>query len=970
MLWHDVKRSLVRLAATGVQVLTVLLSTVSVFAAQSVALQPGVTGNYTIPSAAPFTTVGSFRLEFRVHGWSQASAWTRLMSVPYFDVRFAAGTDDLNVHDWLDTFDYGHSNAISVKITGRSDFFVRFQRDTAAKKMILEVWNADGGDYVVRTQDIDAIVLGPITGAQGIGGAQTNARLAYFRWYSGTAPTGGAPMSSSPGDLGNWEFEGNGLDSSPHHLNIQFSGSQPVYEASPVILPVANAGADRTVRAGYPASLEATGSFAESVLVYLWQQLAGPTSAQWSDRTSPTPTVSGLIAGNYTFQVTITDIAGHSDADTVEVGAVATLDNGFVITGNPAADVVFGPMLIMGSSPWPWFDDRQRVFGDAFGNWLLTDGAFHDQWNDAQAGTISVTNGSATVTGLGTSFQTTFCGGGTTPDGSQIVIWYPRPTTGHGRRDYGVAACNSQTQLTLDRVYDTSAGASGDLQHARWTTYDQWAGGANNVDYYDVVMAYYSLYYRTGLEKYRYYARELARRWWSMPDNDEGYNNLGNHGFHGPPPRRWALTGIMFWATETGNTAAWVGIERVLDNYVIDIENQGEYIYDIREAGYRIAFLAVAALLDPNSAKKAEYAGVLEDTIATAWKPLQRANGQWDYHVGGYIPLNGYPGTVTVTNGSATVTGSNTTWQSSWLTNQAVLFYAAGDYGSPDPVAYTATWVSATEITLDRPYEGSSGSGKGWNFNNLVGIGTQPFMMGVIGSAWNWAYKALSAAGSQHSGEARQFVLDSATWIKDFGYSPTAKGLYYGRDFPNCEPIADSTPNCGAGDVQSARFLNSEVINTFSQAYLLNGEPAFKSAADSMFGAMWGKLGGPDSDDNWLRNYDDGGWALYTKKSKDFGFAFGFGLGAGWPAARLGVQPPGESVTVTVSFNLITVPGSSEVLVILRRPDGVLVRHSCSASPCSITIDRTQGDHLMRLEYLSPTGGVLASGEWSRMAVK
>jgi hypothetical protein len=61
--------------------------------------------------------------------------------------------------------------------------------------------------------------------------------------------------------------------------------------------------------------------------------------------------------------------------------------------------------------------------------------------------------------------------------------------------------------------------------------------------------------------------------------------------------------------------------------------------------------------------------------------------------------------TVTATVGSAAVTGAGTTWSGA-ISGQA--FYVPGD-----TVTYIATYVSATSLTLDRPYEGKSGNPAG-----------------------------------------------------------------------------------------------------------------------------------------------------------------------------------------------------------------------------------------------------------------
>ena len=62
------------------------------------------------------------------------------------------------------------------------------------------------------------------------------------------------------------------------------------------------------------------------------------------------------------------------------------------------------------------------------------------------------------------------------------------------------------------------------------------------------------------------------------------------------------------------------------------------------------------------------------------------------------------PETVTFTVGSATVTGVNTGWTSAQIAATPKL------YRPGDTVTYAATWVSATSLSLDRPYEGPTGT--------------------------------------------------------------------------------------------------------------------------------------------------------------------------------------------------------------------------------------------------------------------
>ncbi len=941
----------------------VLLSAASLFAAQSVVLSPGVTGSYTVPSRAPFTTLGSFRIEFRVHGWSQASETSRLMSVPFFDIRFVAGSDTIGVTDWVDSFTSGQGSLIRLGISGRSDFFVRFQRDTVARRLIMEIWDADGSNYGISTLNMDGVGPGAIVGTESFGGPQTNARLAFSRWYSGTVPTGGRPVSTGLGDLGNWEFEGNGGDTSGNDLEINFGGSI-AYAATPQYPPACDAGLPQAFRAGFPARLDGSRSFAftgDGLLTYVWQQVRepNPPAIFWSGQSTAQPTVSGLVFGTYKFQLTVTDSSGASSQCSVAHGAVATDDNGVVRVADPRIAKLLGPLMRWGASPWPWFDDRHKAFADFFGG--LQSSEYLDYWNTAQVGTVSIAHDGTAVIGSGTNLQTLFCDGGSTTNGKFIVVWYV-VGAGTGRHSYSVASCTDETHITLgggtwgtfEETAQTGVQFSTETEAQRGT----WIGGSTNVNYYDNVMAFYSLYYRTGLTVYRDYARTLADRWWTHPNMDEG-RTVGQS--RTVVPRLTGFTGLVARALD-GRPEMWDGLLAIAANDVSGQSGTGE-IYDIRESGYSLSHLALVALLHPDSGTRATYVGHLETALTDLWGTNQQANGQWRNYSWGIGPPNGYPGTATVTHGSATVVGVDTTWGATFCTGNA--FWIAYTLGASvpdgDPVAYTCARVSNTEITLDRPYEGTSASGRGWEFNNLVGWGTQPFMMGIVGTAMNWSYEALHAGGSKLAPTVKNYVLDGAAWLTNYGYSPTTRGLYYGRDFANCEPISPSTPNCGSENNAAGRFLNGEAMNVFSAAYLLSGNAAYKTQGDQMFSAMWahseGEIGYDGIDLGAELDY-----ALSVKKAKDFGFVWGIGLGSAWPAARLGSSQYVPDRTVTIAFDLASVPRTAEVRLTLTKPDGTTAQVTCSTAPCAVHADPTKGDCLVELRYLSAEGAVLATG--------
>jgi len=84
--------------------------------------------------------------------------------------------------------------------------------------------------------------------------------------------------------------------------------------------PIANAGPDKTVT--LPTStttITGSGSDADGTIAsYSWAKLSGP-AATLTNPSLPTVTVSGLVAGTYVFQLTVTDDDGATDTDEVSI---------------------------------------------------------------------------------------------------------------------------------------------------------------------------------------------------------------------------------------------------------------------------------------------------------------------------------------------------------------------------------------------------------------------------------------------------------------------------------------------------------------------------------------------------------------------------------------------------------------------------------------------------------------------------
>ena len=264
--------------------------------------------------------------------------------------------------------------------------------------------------------------------------------------------------------------------------------------------------------------------------------LSMPSVLQFSSQTDINPTVQGTIAGTYTMQLTddrfkrpAHDMFGRSTA------VVATDANGSVIISNPVHAQILGPMIASYASPWAAEPAQHIAYGQLMIQKLAGTSPlpfqFVDYWNQAQAGTVMVANGSQAVIGTGTTFTTTFCQGPGNPNvpkggGTSIVIWYPILSAygnfpvRQGRREDGwgtVTSCIDDTHLTahftsngtFNWVTDTYIGAGSGLSYAY---VEQGGTGAYGIggwqvgnypgNYYDNVKALYALWYRTGIDDY------------------------------------------------------------------------------------------------------------------------------------------------------------------------------------------------------------------------------------------------------------------------------------------------------------------------------------------------------------------------------------------------------------------------------------------------------------------------------------
>lgn len=962
----------------------------------------GTTKNFTVPNSAPYVGLGSFHVDLRVHSWSVSGSCQTIAGVPGFPIQICPG-NSVQTSNYVDTIQPGQNGYVAANVTGKADFLLRIQRDVANKRMTAEVWNIDGTGYA---QDVTLLAtVNPLTFPQvGVVG-DANARIAFLRWYTGLVPLGtrlelAPPPGAAPGgNLGDWEFEGNDDDSSGHRLNL--SGGQS-YSASPTYAPACLAGSQKSFRAGAPGTLDASMSYpldGGTQLSYLWQQEAGvsPVEVLWDSRTAAKPVIQGMVFGPYNFRLQVTDGSGASSTCMVHHGAVATDNNGVVLTGDAKLDQLLGPMIQWGRNPWLYADDRHKYLADHFGGLQST--VWDDVWEDTFAGTIALTQGSTTITGSGTSFLTTFaCNGSDFID----VRWTHTPPGGSPtqyRWGANVISCASNTQMTV--TFGTSPGVPWAYPTESGRAYSKITfadignlyGQSTNMNYYDNVVAFYSLYYRSGIDTYRNYARTLADRWWLSFGINQGFN-CDPQGGQLPcvAPRIRAMMGLWLRALD-GRPDMFPGL-REWANFSISSTTLAvlytPFIYDLREYSYTANEVAMDALLDPDAGQRATARAALVNVVNNVYAAKERCTngnappcdgtgGYWVNGSNGLATWNGATGTVNVTNGSTTVVGSGTNFTAGCNTDAD--FWSKTGSGAPvsnaegDAVWYSITAVTdATHLEISPAYQGATAGGRGWQCNNLVGIGVQPFMQGgVAGRTLHNISKALTGFNPTEAAKAQALLVDNWNWMVHKAYNATSKNIYYGVVFPNCEPSPIANANCSSiGDggiasgfiLQAGRFTAAEVMDGCGRAYLVSRQPDIKAACDNLYGGIYGGMGGPSSDNDYvwdlLGRWNQPGFTVTASVAKNFGFTFGFGGGSAWPGASAGGAAPVNNQAALVGFDFGEVAQATVYRVRVTAPTGAQNITSCTDSPCNLTIDVRLGDHLYEADYLSSGEAVRA----------
>ena len=966
------------------------------------------TGTYDPPNTAPFTSLGSRRIEMRANltNLSCSTSATLWQLGGLSILCSSANADQIFVGN-----PSGGNSFSGLSKVGLSDVFIRVQFDPNGEigrpgYAWLEMWDATTGAYLGRRNRSGAAgASNDASIVQNVLGNKTF-DIAWVRQHSTLVQqgTGNIENSTATGvrdnraipkntaevaDLGSWEFEGNLNDSSPFNMTLSAVGTSFISSATLNPIPIVEKVGqplwmpDPVCRSGNTCTLTAarsiSGHSTNNSLTYLWSHVSGPATAIFTSNNTEEVNVALPVFGDYTLRLQITDQNSNSKIIDFHVGAVATDNNGIVSYPDSRYRLLAGDNIIMGASPWPALDKNWIDMAEFYGakvSGAIDASDMHDFFNDARPGLVSVTNGSTQVACSqpgSCNFQTTFCNGGTNKVSNNIrlIVW----SQDGGRKEQVLAntnACPNQDTLNLQYSYTDTANAQ-TLQYSAWGDggyggLGYWIGDSDNPNYYDVVLGFYSAWLRTGLDKYKDFARELAGRWWTMPRIDRGNcmdNNSGGNtgcqfaggGGGGNHIKSRALTGLMLWALETGTeSSVWPGITRMIQEYKDPTHSSAFHakvdttfkIRDFRLDGYALLHLTLCGILNPNLSERQSCKDAVNFGLGSTgrWgayqEPLFKAAGSstdgawlsgWTGGVGGM--------TITLTQGSDRATLSadcgTTCIPSQSNPSPWVCIYDPSTFASDSSarlastVAHKIASYSFPEIIFETPWQGpSSSTMKIHAVSSSIGCGggiQAYFTMGPV-AMWAANLDGFNTSGAQRLKEYAKFYTNSV-------YSPVTHGVYYSRGNPAIEsgdggshPECPTTgvPFCGPGDPHDRRLLGLEGLRFLGHALeltrnndqtlynkiLAQGDDILAYSYNNMFGTSMNGPGGADG--NWLLEMENATALNSTgtsDKAKDFGFAYGLGGIGTYLAQRVGGPIGGGGADITPPSVSITSPSAS-----------------------------------------------------------
>ena len=854
-----------------------------------------------------------------------------------------------------------------VVIGTPSDIMVKITRDLAYSIDRAEVFNTQTGGLIGTCNfNITGLASGSAIAGNGIqlggnGAASLGGNVAFMRWDNTITAPGQTPFTgqSAAANIADYEFDGalgSKIDTNRGGYRGQNLSGTLTYANTPAYSPSCNAGFQQTVQPGGTLTIDGSASFpldGGAALTFAWTYFTGTDGVNQNptitNASSATTTVTGLNTfGSADFQLVVTDGSMQSTTCTIHDGVVPIL-SGTTATVDMAAEgrtpaqiAIAGPLPVFGKNTWPWIDNRMVAEVNLQAGNLTN--YYTPYWRTFAAGTVSLSNGSATVVGTGTAFQALFCGGGTSPVNQAQFMWsYAGTDNITHYTEIRVASCTDDTHLVLASAYPASPAfpwpscspCSGlsyrEVDLVTVTAAATWLYNAAPGNYYDNVMAFKTCYWRSGFDTCYTWANTAATYWLELPNIDYFYNLGPFYGNPAPqflePGRTDAPAGIIL-QEQDGHPELLPGLEQLWSLALYELTLENSLSFDTRDASYFLSWASMCALIDPSYVDAHTGASCvtnIQNSLPIWTTAIKDANtvGFRDFAWLGaaagtsITSILGGAGSVSVTNGSKTVTGAGTAWSSiaSSLVNNVIWIFDApagtlpADNTHGDPVPYFIQSVNSdTSLTLYNNYTSRAGTTPGLGFvignsSQVVGWGGPPVFVGLLGIAFDLAAKADPSDATTFN----SLLDDAVQWIIQYGITPDNGGLYNGSLRVGCIPPIFHTdtstaaqcygtangPFTGPVSPSQSRTLSMEVIKAFARDYAVFGSSVVKATADRLMSQAFSKpgTGGPNPDGFYVSDFDvTGGFMNGTpplgSAPKWMGEGWGWAEPAIWSAAR------------------------------------------------------------------------------------
>jgi hypothetical protein len=742
-----------------------------------------------------------------------------------------------------------------------------------------------------------------------------------------------------------------------------------------------------------------------ATISYFWQQLGGPITGAFSSRAAASPTFTAPLAGTYTIQLSACDSTGQcANPTAIPAGAVSTDSKAVVVTGlSPAMDNLLGPLVIANAvaNPWPYGDLAEIGVGTNVATTALSS---TPQLGTQLPGTVSWTPGNSVTTT--SDLRTPLTG-----QSYMTIAWDTVDGAGTGRIICPISSV-SATQVTCETNIFAPSGSGKNAYLMPGTdsnglNFLAWLNGDPSTiwNYYDVGIALYRLYYRTGNNVFQTQATQFADIQWQW---------MIDHGYNFPYPRAASMVSQFFRALD-GHNERFPGLYNEITNLVrLFADPSASPDIDNREAGYTLWDVALGAKTDSDPTRHAQYCSWLSTYVPT-WNSVQSADGSWgenEYSLNpsyvsapkSFTPPFTYEGApwreainlkameaAYESLNDTSAQGCNNTGLA--ISTLAVIKKAEAwviNYGRDSVDRGHYYEVNSQSDDQNTVYNPAGTVAINVGSNTLSGTGTQWMTAGYCDGVHfvgiqtpRTVYKISSCVSDASATLSPAFGL--------YGETVNVSGSAYSiapSPFTVCNSLATFCFG-STGD----RNLTRTGCGSMGWLYFTTGISMYQNWADECYSAtLGGPITGPGTStfiaafaatcagpscDGFIGDVVasapdcnagnpapciPGGYVL-SNLGKNFGEAFGApGIDneLGW---RLGGLAPAVNRTLWVSFSTAGVPLATQARITLTQPSGVTVTQTCSASPCAVQADARQGNHVAQLVYLSAGGQTLATGD-------